>query len=500
MRTVVDATQKMHPFDELKAYVGFGVADEERLRALRPHVMPEAVRISDRFYETILLFPDATAVFEDMAQVNRLKKTLVKWIEQLLSGPFDLDYYALRRRIGSVHVKVGLPQQYMFTAMNRLMQDVHDIASAAFPDDAPLYATSLRRITDIELAIMLGTYIDAREQSKMEILRDLLVSHLRTTVLLIDKERRVATSASASMELFTAVDLTGKLLRDAIDPELLSQARLEEQLARAVATEREIIVPRVDVNVRGRRRMLRIAIVPLRHPTADALIQIEDLTETLAAEERAKTAEHLAKLGTMAASVAHEIRNPLAGISGTVQFVAGSLPADDGRVEALREVQSQIARLGTLVGDLLNFSRPITVTCSPVDLALVAHNAVVQATASEGQAANIEGAGSANADAALLGQVLLNLVQNAWQAGATRVLVRVSDGRIVVCDDGPGIPVDNRARVFEPFFTTKVRGTGLGLPVAKKIVEAMGGTLALTDSPLGGGAFDVALQHASNDG
>jgi C4-dicarboxylate-specific signal transduction histidine kinase len=69
-----------------------------------------------------------------------------------------------------------------------------------------------------------------------------------------------------------------------------------------------------------------------------------------------------------------------------------------------------------------------------------------------------------------------------------------------VCDDGPGIPVDNRARVFEPFFTTKVRGTGLGLPVAKKIVEAMGGTLALTDSPLGGGAFDVALQHASNDG
>jgi signal transduction histidine kinase len=497
VRTVAAGEKKMHPFDELKAYVGFSVADEERLRALLPHVMPEAVRISDRFYETILLFPDATAVFEDLAQVNRLKKTLVKWIEQLLTGPFDLDYYALRRRIGSVHVKVGLPQQYMFTAMNKLMQDVHDIASAAFPAQAPLYAASLRRITDIELAIMLGTYIDVREKGQLETLRDLLVSHLRTTVLLVDKERRIATCACASAELFTAVEVTGKLLSEALDPELFVQARLEEHVARAVSTEREIIVPRVDVSVRGRVRMLRLAIVPLRHPTADALIQIEDLTETLAAEERAKTAEHLAKLGTMAASVAHEIRNPLAGISGTVQFVAGSLPPDDGRVDALREVQSQIARLGTLVGDLLNFSRPITVQCAPVELAVVAHNAVAQATASEGHAADIEGDGVANADGALLGQVLLNLVQNAWQAGAKRVLVKVSDGHVFVCDDGPGIPADNRARVFEPFFTTKVRGTGLGLPVAKKVVEAMGGTLSIAESPLGGAAFDVALQGVS---
>ena len=89
--------------------------------------------------------------------------------------------------------------------------------------------------------------------------------------------------------------------------------------------------------------------------------------------------------------------------------------------------------------------------------------------------------------------MLLNLVQNAWQAGATRVLVNVDDGHVFVSDDGPGIPPDNRARVFEPFFTTKVRGTGLGLPVAKKIVEAMGGSLIVTTSPLGGGASHVAL-------
>jgi signal transduction histidine kinase len=487
----------MHPFDELKAYVGFGLEDEVRLRALRPHVMPEAVRISERFYEQILLFPDAAAVFEDMAQVERLKKTLVKWIDELLTGPYDLDYYTLRLRIGRIHVKVGLPQQYMFTAMNKLMEDVHAIAAKAFPGEVMLYATSLRRITDVELAIMLGAYIEVREQSKMESLRDLLVSHLRTTVLLVDKDRRVATSTSPSTDVFLAGDPIGRRLDEALHPELMLHARIDDQVRRAVSTAREIISPRVDATLKGRPRTFRIAFIPLHHATADVLIQLEELTETLAAEERAKAAEHLARLGTMAASVAHEIRNPLAGISATVQFVAGSLPPDDGRVEALNEVKSQIARLGTLVGDLLNFSRPITVECQPVDLALVAHNAVVQAAASEGHSAEVEGEGAANADAALLGQVVLNLVQNAWQAGATRVLVRVIDGHVLVCDDGPGIGPENRAKVFEPFFTTKVRGTGLGLPVAKKIVEAMGGTLALVQSPLGGAAFDVVLPAAA---
>ena len=255
-------------------------------------------------------------------------------------------------------------------------------------------------------------------------------------------------------------------------------------------------MPRVDITLSGQPRALRLSFIPLRHPTAEALMQIEDLTEVLAAEKRARVAEHLAKLGTMAATVAHEIRNPLAGISGAVQFVASSLPQDDGRAEALVEVQAQIARLGLLVGDLLNFSRPVSVEVRQVDLAMVARDAVVQATASQGHAADIEGEGTGLADDASLGQVLVNLVQNAWQAGARRVVVQLAQGRVVVYDDGPGIAVENRLRLFEPFFTTKVRGTGLGLPVAKKIIEAMGGTLALTTSPLGGAAFDVRLARS----
>ncbi len=488
----------MHRFEELKAYVGFDGDDQRRLQALHPHVQPHAREIVDRFYEIVLRFPAAKAVFADMAQVERLKLSLVLWVEQLLTGPWDHAYYEQRRRIGQVHVKVGLPSQYMFTAMNRLMEDLHAIAARVFgnagdAEVATAFGRSLRRITDIELAIMLGTYIETREQQGLEGLRDLLISHLPTTVLLVDKEGRVATSTTPWSELFPGKGGSGQLLQEALHKDVVEKAQLTAHLARATQTGREIVVPRVDVILGGSPRTLRVAVIPLNHPLANALVHIEDLTDTLASEARTKQAEHLVRLGTMAASVAHEIRNPLAGISGTVQVIANTLPAGDERRLALGKVQEQIHRLGSLVGDLLNFSRPITAQGRVIDLAAVARSAAAEADASTGHAAVVEGEGQAFADGVLLGQVLLNLIQNAWQAGATRVIVQVDPGGVAVVDDGPGIAAEERGRVFEPFFTTKVRGTGLGLPVAAKMMQAMGGSLELSTSPLGGAGFLLRL-------
>ncbi len=484
----------MHRFEELRDYVGFDVDDEARLRTLHPLVMPRARPIVDRFYEIVLRFPAAAAVFADAAQVERLKLSLVAWIDQLLTGPFDLAYYEQRRRIGAVHVRVGLPSQYMFTAMNRLMEDLHAIADEHHLDGR--HGRALRRITDMELAIMLGTYIDAREKQGLEGLRDLLISNLPTTVVLVDSEARVLTSTTPFNELFPGRRVDGLPLVEALHPEVVEQAKLVVQLARAVKSEREIVLPRVDVHLAGRPHTLRVAIIPLKHPLANALIHIEDLTETLATEARGKQAEHLAQLGTMAASVAHEIRNPLAGISGTVQVIANSFAVDDERRIALGKVQQLIARLGTLVGDLLNFARPMTASCQPVDLAVVAAGVVNDAGALGAVGdhhATVDGGGFAIADGALLGQVLLNLVQNAWQAGAAHVLVRLAHGSIDVVDDGPGIDAANVGNVFEPFFTTKVRGTGLGLPVAKKMLEAMRGSLELASTSSTGTTFSIRL-------
>jgi signal transduction histidine kinase len=495
----------MQSFAELKDYVGFDTDDEARLRRLLPTVLPHATGMAGRFYDTILRFPDARGVFEDLAQVNRLKVSLVRWIEELLTGPWDDAYGERRKRIGQVHVRVGLPSGFMFTAMNRLMEDLHVAVADDIARD-PLVATSLRKIADLELALMVGTYIEAREKQGLEGLRDILVSHLPTAVLLIDKDGKVATSTTPWKELFargertSAVDPSGLPLDRALHPEVLARAHVVSMLERAKSTGREIVVPRIDVRLGpgAPLRTLRIAIIPLQHPLADALIHIEDLTETLASEARAKQAEHLARLGTMAASVAHEIRNPLAGISGTVQVIKSAMGDDDPRRLALNKVQDQVTRLGNLVGDLLSFARPISAQCRIIDLSPVAKGTAAEAVANQywGNAScvvDIKGSGSAVADPGLLAQVALNLVQNAVQSGAKRVEVHVADGAFDVVDDGPGISEEARAQIFEPFFTTKIRGTGLGLPVALKMIEAMRGTLDVGISPLGGAAFLVRL-------
>jgi signal transduction histidine kinase len=412
------------------------------------------------------------------------------------AGPHDVAYFDLRRKIGRMHVKIALPQQYMFTAMNLLRDDLIRIADQAFPDESADFNRSLLRITDIELAIMLGTYMERRAEIDMADLRELIASHLPTTALVLDRDGRISSATGLhSRALVVQKDVVGKRWDEVIAAPLAIAADIRGRLERAGETGREIVLPRVDAVIDGQPSQWRVTIARLEHAVAATMIHFEDLTDVVASEARAKRAEHLAKLGTLAASVAHEIRNPLAGISGAVQVVQSSLPTDDRRAQALQKVQEQIARLGHLVGDLLSFSRPVKVNVRPVDLQVVAD----AATTSEREVAVVEGAGRAMGDASLLTQVILNLVQNAAQAGA-----KGAGGR----KEGPRRgheprrerlrrrawhPPDLVEKIFEPFFTTKTRGTGLGLPIARKMVEGMGGTLQVVKSPDGGAGFEITL-------
>ncbi|MEL6344823.1 MAG: protoglobin domain-containing protein, partial [Myxococcota bacterium] len=118
----------MKHWEEMGDYVGFNHDDAQRLSNLLPHVTPHLQEIADRFYSTIDKFPSAKAVFENEAQVNRLKSSLQDWTHQLLKGPHDEAYWTRRQRIGRVHVRVGLPQRYMFTAMSLLRDHLSTIA------------------------------------------------------------------------------------------------------------------------------------------------------------------------------------------------------------------------------------------------------------------------------------------------------------------------------------------------------------------------------------
>ncbi|ATB32688.1 protoglobin domain-containing protein [Melittangium boletus] len=148
-------------FEELKRYVGFEPADGQRLLALHEVMQPRFAAIADVFYARILEHPQASQALAGESQVGHLKVTLQAWMEQLLRGPWDENYFLLRCRIGRMHVRIALPQHYMFGAMSVLRQELNrflDEHQDWRTEDLRASRVALQKILDLELAIMLHTY------------------------------------------------------------------------------------------------------------------------------------------------------------------------------------------------------------------------------------------------------------------------------------------------------------------------------------------------------
>jgi signal transduction histidine kinase len=223
--------------------------------------------------------------------------------------------------------------------------------------------------------------------------------------------------------------------------------------------------------------------------------------------------ENLARLGSLSAVLAHEIRNPLGAIKGFVQLAGEK--ADPEVVALLDPVLEETGRLEKLVSDLLLFGRPQHPVMRPIEWAPYAQalEAYVR-EAIAGRPIRFECQAdplTLETDPDLLKQVLLNLLRNAVEAAAggpdAEVRLSVSPGRggtvIAVEDNGPGIAESVRGRLFEPFNTTKASGTGLGLPIAKRLTEALGGRIAVRPREPGGVRVEIVLpqkhgEHSRN--
>jgi PAS domain S-box-containing protein len=230
-----------------------------------------------------------------------------------------------------------------------------------------------------------------------------------------------------------------------------------------------------------------------------------DITDRKRSEALLREQAALARLGEMAAVVAHEVKNPLAGIRGALQVIGGRMP-DTSRDRAIvGDIVARLDSLNEIVQDLLVFARPQEPKLEPVSLRRLLESTIALLTRDPAHCAvtvNVEGeAPPIQADPEQLQTVFLNLLLNAAQASGTtgevRVRVSSADGRcrVDIADDGPGIPPDVRERIFEPFFTTKHRGTGLGLPTAKRIVERHRGTIEFAHPPSGGTVVTVTVPN-----
>ena len=233
------------------------------------------------------------------------------------------------------------------------------------------------------------------------------------------------------------------------------------------------------------------------------------LEERRSLSQRAAIAEKLAAVGTLAAGLSHEIRNPLNAASLQLTLLERRLrrqPIESQAqyLEPLDLVQHEIRRLSQIVADFLQFARPRDFTPVSVDLGSVV-DSVVALLRAQAEAAGlrleqvIAAPVQIDGDAGLLQQVLINLVLNALQATPRKGWVRISLAQVdssavlKVEDSGPGIPHELRSRVFEPFFTTKEMGSGLGLPFVHSIVQQHGGTIAVEDAETGGASLVITL-------
>jgi two-component system sensor histidine kinase HydH len=221
--------------------------------------------------------------------------------------------------------------------------------------------------------------------------------------------------------------------------------------------------------------------------------------------------EHLASLGKVAATIAHEVKNPLSSIKTLAQLMGEDPLVSENYCRDIRFIVSETDRLAGSVSQLLSFSRPAAEPKAEVpvyDLLETTVNTLAREHAGRGvriQTSLDEGLRWLMVDRQNLQQIVLNLVLNAVQASESGGTVRVSASAgtegvvaIEVTDEGPGIPEPVQSHIFEPFFTTKKQGTGLGLAIVKKNLQQLGGTVKVS-SPVTDGrgtAFEVTLPAA----
>ncbi len=239
-----------------------------------------------------------------------------------------------------------------------------------------------------------------------------------------------------------------------------------------------------------------------RHGDAlGVILSFSDLTEVKRLQEQVELRERLIALGEMSAGIAHELRNPMAVISGYINLLSKKTDASNKAI--IRDIMGEINGMNRIISDLLTFARPASLNRVKINIKEMIEgcvSSVLQATAADGRIRTVLRVDDAmmSVDEVLIRQAFTNLIQNAVEAmpdsGTITVETRLErDLRVVIHDTGTGIPSDQLKRIFLPFFTTKDRGVGLGLALVHKTVLSHGGRIEAESSEGRGTTFTVTL-------
>ena len=379
---------------------------------------------------------------------------------------------------------------------------VNAVAFAATGALATRLATELRRA---------GEHIASQGLK----LRDLAALHqdvirgLTSGLVTVARDGRILTFNAAAAEIVgrSAGECVGRPLTEIMPGLAALQASVGDG-----ALRRGEVTQIVDG---GREaRTLGVSLSPLVDSsgrTVGRIVNFQDLTELRRMEVAMQRAERLAAVGRLAAGIAHEIRNPLAAISGSIELLSQTVQADGAKEnrELMSIVIREVDRLNGLITELLEFARPRALEPQRLDVgATMAEMLKVFENDKRLGETPVELVADAgvlvDADPGQLRQVVWNLLRNAAEAAPGQPInieVRAEGDRaaLTIRDRGPGIAPEHRPRIFEPFFSTKEKGTGLGLATVHRIIDEHRGAVELECPQSGGTAVTVRLPRASTD-
>lgn len=498
-------------YQRLQRYVGWNDDDAHRVLLAAPIVRSSFEELIEDFYATIETEPQAAKVITGgREQVTRLKVTLCRWLEDMLQGPWSGDYAAARWRVGWRHVEIGLDSVFTAVAFSRLRTGLTRVIEEKWSGkQSELQETlhSIHRLLDLELAIIQdayeGEYVArqrraVRQRSEAAFRR--LVEAAGSMIVILRPDQSIAYFNPYAEELtgYAASAVHGKNYVDLFLPE----------------RERLGVVEQLNLNQVGQSTLGYENAIRCRDGSERCLVWNaqrlddfegtpailavgQDITDRKVAEERALQSERLAAIGQTVTGLAHESRNAFQRSQACLELLALELEDRPDELELVSRIQRALDHLHRLYEEVRDYAAPIKLDRQLCDLAHLWRDAwshlEVSRTGKEISLSESLGCTelALHVDWFALGQVFRNIFENAIAAcsepgviGVRCELASLEERAAILVrirDSGPGIPSDARHRVFDAFFTTKTKGTGLGMAIARRIVEAHGGTIELGD-------------------
>ncbi len=507
-------SQLFERYRDLQSYVGWTADDAARIKSAAELIRQQTHVLIDDFYEEIERHPDAARVITGgQEQIARLKHSLVAWLSESLEGRGDEAYVTRRWNIGLRHAEIGLNPAYTSAAMSRLRNGLIDILAQANypPHEFHQLVLSFNKLFDLDLSIIQDAY------NSEYLRRETLAEHERGEI----KFRRLVEAAACMVVILRGDDtiayfspysegLTGYSASEVMGKPFIPQfvpgwarADAAQALSATLAGQPTMYHETPILRRDGEQRWLVWNAQRLEDFDGGAAVLAvgQDFTERREAQERLLRAERLAGIGQMVTGIAHESRNALQRIQSCTEMLELEIEDNEEAMRLVRRSQEAQDNLLRLFDEVRGFVAPIQLERAVCPLDHIWREAwQLLETARRGRDAtlvehtkNIDL--ETNIDRFRMVQVSRNLLENSLAACSDPAVIRIDccdvqlDGRPAIemslADNGPGLSREARKNVFEPFFTTKTKGTGLGMAIARRIVDAHGGKIAVGDSSEG---------------